>query len=65
MRWTVITLVVIPSPYFGWHCLDARLWKAVIGGDTINGSIVLHQKPLQSAQILTERVPASDRRGFR
>ena len=44
MSWTVITLVVIPSPYFGWHCLDARLWKAVIGGDTINGSIVLHQK---------------------
>jgi hypothetical protein len=33
------------------HCPDPRLQRAVIGGDTIDGSVLLHHKPLKFAQL--------------
>ena len=33
------------------HCPDPRLQLAVIGGDTIDGSVLLHHKPLKFAQL--------------
>jgi hypothetical protein len=51
MRWVAVMLIFATSFCFASHCPDPRLRRAVIGGDTISGSIVLHQKPLKSAQI--------------
>jgi hypothetical protein len=45
------TLVFVASLCFASHCPDARLRQAVIGGDTIDGSVIINQKPLRSAQI--------------
>jgi len=51
MRLIAATLIFVSSLCFASHCPDARLQEAVIGGDTIDGSVILHQKPLKSAQI--------------
>jgi hypothetical protein len=51
MRLITATLVFVASLCFASHCPDARLRQAVIGGDTIDGSVILNQKPLKSAQI--------------
>lgn len=51
MRSFGITLVVFSSLCYASRCPDPNLRQAVIGGDTINGSIVLQQKPLKLAQL--------------
>jgi hypothetical protein len=51
MRSFAITFVFFTSLCFAAQCPDPRLRQAVIGGETINGSVVLHQKPLKSAQL--------------
>jgi len=51
MRSIAITMFFVTSLCFGSHCPDPRLRQVVIGGDTINGGILLHRKPLKSAQI--------------
>jgi hypothetical protein len=51
MRLIAATLVFVASLCFASHCPDARLRQAVIGGDTIDGSVILNQKPLKSVQI--------------
>jgi hypothetical protein len=51
MRLIAATLIFAASLCFASHCPDARLRQAVIGGDAIDGSVVLNQKPLKSAQV--------------
>ena len=51
MRSFGITLVFFTSLCYASHCSDPRLRQAVIGGDTINGSIILQKKPLKFAQL--------------
>ena len=51
MRWIAITLVLVTSVCYANHCPDPRLQQAVIGGDTIDGSVRLHHKPLKFAQL--------------
>ena len=45
-------LVFVSTLCFASQCPDAMLRQAVIGGGTIEGSVVLHEKPLKSAQVL-------------
>jgi hypothetical protein len=40
------------------RCLDPKLKEAVIGGNTINGGVILHEKPLRFSKV---RVHASSR----
>ena len=51
MRLVALTLLFINSLCFAVRCPDPNLRHAVIGGDTIDGSVVLKLKPLRSAQI--------------
>ena len=51
MRSFGITLVFFSCLCYASHCPDPNLQQAVIGGDTINGSIVLQRKPLKFAQL--------------
>ena len=51
MRLIVAILVFVSSLCVASHCHDVGLRQAVIGGDTIDGSVILHQKPLKSAQV--------------
>jgi hypothetical protein len=51
MRWIAITLAFVTSMCFAKHCPDPRLQQAVIGGNTIDGSVRLHQRPLGLAQL--------------
>jgi hypothetical protein len=51
MRFIAATLIFGASLCFASHCPDARLRQAVIGGDTIEASVVLNQKPLNAAEI--------------
>ena len=51
MRSFGITLVFFTSLCYASHCPDPNLRKAVVGGDTINGSIVLRKKPLKFAEV--------------
>jgi hypothetical protein len=46
-----ITLVLFSCLCHASHCPDPNLEHAVIGGDTISGSVVLQQKPLKFAQV--------------
>lgn len=43
--------IVLSSVCYAKHCPDRRLQQAVIGGDTIEGSVRLHHKPLKFAQL--------------
>ena len=51
MRLIAATLVFVTSLCFASHCPDAGLRQAIIGGDTIDGSVILSPKSLKSAQI--------------
>ena len=51
MRWIAITLVFFTSVCFAKRCPDPRLQQAVIGGETIDGSVRPHNKPLKFAQV--------------
>lgn len=51
MRLVAATLAFVSSLCFASHCPDTRLRQAVIGGNTINGSVTLKRKPLRSAQV--------------
>jgi len=51
MRSFGITLVFFTSLCYASHCPDPNLRQAVIGGDTINGSVILQKKPLKFAQL--------------
>jgi hypothetical protein len=51
MRWLTIGLVFSASLGFASRCPDPNLRQAVIGGDTINGFVVLHGKPVKFAQM--------------
>jgi hypothetical protein len=51
MRWIAITLVIATSVCYANRCPDPRLQQAVIGGETIDGSVRLHNKPLKFAQV--------------
>jgi hypothetical protein len=51
MRWTAITLVFFTSFCVASHCPDPRLRQVTIDGDTIDGSVVLRQKPLKVTQL--------------
>jgi len=51
MRWIGITLFFLSAVCFANHCPDKRLQHAVIGGNTIDGSVRLHHKPLRFAQV--------------
>ena len=51
MCWIAITLVFVTSVCYANHCPDPGLQQAVIGGDTIDGSVRLHHKPLKFAQL--------------
>lgn len=51
MRSFGITLVLFTSLCYASHCPDPNLRQAVIGGDTLNGSIILQKKPLKFAQL--------------
>ena len=46
-----VAVLFFTSLCYSSHCPDPRLRQAVIGGDTITGSVVLHGKPLKFAQI--------------
>jgi hypothetical protein len=43
--------IVLSSVCYAKPCPDPRLQQAVIGGDTIDGSVRLHHKPLKFAQL--------------
>jgi len=51
MRLIASTLIFVSSLCFASHCPDIRLRQAVIGGDTIDGSVIFNRKSLKSAQI--------------
>jgi hypothetical protein len=51
MRWLTIGIVFFTSLGFASRCPDPNLRQAVIGGDAINGFIVLHGKPVKFAQL--------------
>ena len=51
MRSFGITLVFFTSLCYASQCPDPDLRQAVIGGNTINGSIVRQKKPLKFAQL--------------
>ena len=70
MRWIVITFVFLTSVCCAQHCPDPRLREAAIGGDTVDGGVRLHNKPLKFAQLRlffsdgkTARVGTTDRNG--
>ena len=47
----VVLGIVISSACYGKTCSDPNLQQAVIGGDTIDGSVLLHHKALKFAQL--------------
>ena len=51
MRWIAVVFVFVTSVCCAKPCPDPRLQHAVIGGDTIDGSVSLHHKPLKFAQV--------------
>jgi len=51
MRWIAITLILVTSLCYARHCPDPKLRQAVIGGETVGGSVRLHNKPLKHAQV--------------
>jgi hypothetical protein len=51
MRLIAATLVFFSSLCFASQCPEVELRQAIIGGDTIDGSVILNHKPLKSAQI--------------
>jgi hypothetical protein len=51
MRLVAAAVLFVTSLCFASDCPDMRLRQAVIGGDTIDGRVILNQKPLKSAQI--------------
>ena len=51
MRSIAITMFLLTSLCFASHCPDSRQRQVVIGGDTIDGSVVLHRKALKSALV--------------
>jgi len=51
MYWLRVALVFVTSICFASQCPDPRLRQATIGGDAIDGSIVLQKKPMRFAQI--------------
>jgi len=51
MRWVAVAFVLGTCFCFASPCPDPRLRQAEIGGDTINGSVVLHQNPVKSALV--------------
>ena len=71
MRWIAITLVFVTSVCYAKRCPDPRLQQAVIGGETIDGSVRLHNKPLKFAQVRLffskwrVRLGREDRQGWR
>jgi hypothetical protein len=50
MRWIAIALVFVGHMCHANSCPDPRLQQAIIGGETIDGSVRLHNKPLKFAQ---------------
>jgi hypothetical protein len=52
MRWRTIILILAASVCCAEpRCPDPTLRQVTIGGDTINGSVVLHKKPLKLAKV--------------
>ena len=51
MRWVPVAFVLGTSFCFASPCPDPRMQHAVIGGDTIDGGVSLHHKPLKFAQL--------------
>jgi hypothetical protein len=51
MRWLTVGLVFFSTLGFASHCPDPNLRQAVIGGDAINGFVVLHGKPMKFARM--------------
>jgi hypothetical protein len=51
MRWVTVAFVLGTSFCFASHCPNPRMQQAVIGGDTIDGDVRLHHKPLKFAQL--------------
>jgi hypothetical protein len=51
MRCIAIALVFVTSVCCAKRCPDPRLQQAVIGGQTIDGSVRLHDKPLKFAKV--------------
>jgi hypothetical protein len=47
----VVLGIVLSSACYGKTCSDPNLQQAVIGGDTIDGSVLLHHKALKFAQL--------------
>ena len=43
--------IVLSSVSYGTPCSDSRLQQAVIGGNSIDGSVGLHHKPVRLAQL--------------
>jgi Carboxypeptidase regulatory-like domain len=43
--------IVLSAACHAQRCPDPNLQRAAIGGDTIDGYVSLHQKPLKSAQV--------------
>jgi len=43
--------IVLSSVCYGMPCSESRLQQAVIGGNSIDGSVRLHHKPLRLAQL--------------
>lgn len=43
--------IVVSAACYAQHCPDPKLQQAAVGGDTIEGSVNLHQKPLKFAQL--------------
>jgi len=43
--------IVLSSVCYGLPCSDTSLQQAVIGGNSIDGSVRLHNKPLKFAQL--------------
>jgi hypothetical protein len=43
--------IVLSAVCYAQHCPDPRLQQAVIGGDTIDGFVFPHHKPLKFAEV--------------
>ena len=51
MRWLTIGLVFFTTLGFASRCPDPNLRQAVIGGDAINGIVVLHGQLVKFAHM--------------
>ncbi len=51
MRWSAISLAFLTTLSFASSCPDPRVRQAVIGGDTFNGVVLVHGKPVKFAQM--------------